>query len=60
MKKSILFAALAFVGLGAFAQEEAKSPDFTVVKENPITSIKNQNQAISIAQNLVYLNSAQT
>ena len=45
MKKSILFAALAFVGLGAFAQEEAKSPDFTVVKENPITSIKNQNQA---------------
>ena len=45
MKKSILFAALAFVGLGAFAQEEAKAPDFTVVKENPITSIKNQNQA---------------
>ena len=43
MKKTILFAALAFVGLGAFAQENA--PDFTVVKENPITSIKNQNQA---------------
>ena len=43
MKKSILFAALAFVGLGAFAQEN--TPDFTVVKENPITSIKNQNQA---------------
>ena len=46
MKKSILFAALAFVGLGAFAQEKQEaSPDFTVVKENPITSIKNQNQA---------------
>ena len=44
MKKSILFAALAFVGLGAFAQETAES-DFTVVKENPITSIKNQNRA---------------
>ena len=45
MKKSILFAALAFVGLGAFAQEAEQAPDFTVVKENPITSIKNQNQA---------------
>ena len=46
MKKSILFAALAFAGLGAFAQEKKEaSPDFTVVKENPITSIKNQNQA---------------
>ena len=43
MKKNLLFAALAFVGLGAFAQEA--TPDFTVVKENPITSIKNQNQA---------------
>ena len=42
MKKSILFAALAFMGLGAFAQEDA---EFTVVKENPITSIKNQNRA---------------
>ena len=41
MKKSMLFAALAFVGLGAFAQDA----EFTVVKENPITSIKNQNQA---------------
>ena len=44
MKKSILFAALAFVGLGAFAQE-ATELKFEVVKENPITSIKNQNQA---------------
>ena len=46
MKKSILFAALAFVGLGAFAQEKEEAcPDFTVVKKNRITSIKNQNQA---------------
>ncbi len=46
MKKSILFAALAFMGLGAFAQENKDTvPEFTVVKENPITSIKNQNQA---------------
>ena len=43
MKKNLLLAALAFVGFGAVAQEAA--PDFTVVKENPITSIKNQNQA---------------
>ena len=42
MKKSILFAALVFMGLGAFAQEEK---EFTVVKETPITSIKNQNRA---------------
>ncbi len=50
MKKNFLMIALAFVGVGAFAQEteqkaEAAQPDFTVVKENPITSIKNQNQA---------------
>ena len=45
MKKSILFAALAFMGLGAFAQENTGNADFTVVKENPITSIKNQNRA---------------
>lgn len=44
MKKSILLAALAFVGLGAFAQESAE-PKFEVIKENPITSIKNQNRA---------------
>ena len=43
MKKNLLLAALAFVGFGAVAQENA--PEFTVVKENPITSIKNQNQA---------------
>ena len=43
MKKNLLLAALAFVGFGAVAQEN--TPEFTVVKENPITSIKNQNQA---------------
>ena len=43
MKKFVLSIAMAFVGLGAFAQEAA--PEFTVVKENPITSIKNQNRA---------------
>ena len=43
MKKNLLLAALAFVGFGAVAQEAA--PEFTVVKANPITSIKNQNQA---------------
>ena len=40
----LALAALAFVGLGAFAQE-APALKFEVVKENPITSIKNQNQA---------------
>ena len=44
MKKNVLLAAMAFAAFGAFAQE-AGEPDFTVVKENPITSIKNQNQA---------------
>ncbi|MBO7301159.1 MAG: aminopeptidase [Bacteroidaceae bacterium] len=43
MKKIVLSIAMAFVGLGVFAQEAA--PEFTVVKENPITSIKNQNRA---------------
>ena len=43
MKKILMLAALLCVGFGAMAQEEA--PEFTVVKENPITSIKNQNQA---------------
>ena len=42
MKKILMLAALLCVGFGAMAQE---APEFTVVKENPITSIKNQNQA---------------
>ena len=43
MKKTLLLAAFAFAGFSAVAQENAA--EFTVVKENPITSIKNQNQA---------------
>ncbi len=42
MRKTILFIALAFAGIHLFAQEGF---EFTVVKENPITSIKNQNRA---------------
>ncbi len=50
MKKTILMAVLALVSIGATAQENTKSEkpegfEFTVVKENPITSIKNQNRA---------------
>lgn len=47
MKKTLLLIALAFAGVNAFAQEAEKKnePEFTVVKENPITSIKNQNRA---------------
>ncbi len=43
MKKTILLAMAAFAGLNLFAQDEEYQ--FTVVKENPITSIKNQNRA---------------
>ena len=35
----------AFAGLNLFAQNESEGFEFTVVKENPITSIKNQNRA---------------
>ena len=42
MRKTILFIALAFAGINLFAQDGF---EFTVVKENPITSIKNQNRA---------------
>lgn len=50
MRKQILFAAMAVLSLGAFAQDNEKKENeegfvFTVVKENPITSIKNQNRA---------------
>ena len=49
MKKTFLLIALAFAGVNVFAQEaeqnKEEAPEFTVVKENPITSIKNQNQA---------------
>ncbi len=45
MKKTILLAMAAFAGLNLFAQNDNEEPQFTVVKENPITSIKNQNRA---------------
>lgn len=49
MKKTMLLALLAFAGVTAFAQNASEKKnegfEFTVVKENPITSIKNQNRA---------------
>lgn len=49
MKKQLLLLALGCFTLGTFAQEEEKKKEegfeFTVVKENPITNIKNQNRA---------------
>ena len=47
MKKTVLFSAMMFAVAGLFAQDAAKKEgfEFTVVKENPITSIKNQNRA---------------
>ena len=43
MKKIFGLALGLIMATGAMAQEF--TPEFTVVKENPITSIKNQNQA---------------
>ncbi|MDR0938450.1 MAG: C1 family peptidase [Mediterranea sp.] len=47
MKKLILIAATALLGLNATAQEAkpANGFVFTTVKENPITSVKNQNRS---------------
>ncbi len=49
MKKTLLLLTMAFAGIGAFAQDAAEAKkegfEFTVVKENPITSIKDQNNA---------------
>ena len=46
MKKIFVLALAAISAMGAMAQEaEETALEFTVVKENPITSIKNQNQA---------------
>lgn len=45
MKKTILLAMAAFAALNLFAQNEKEELQFTVVKENPITSIKNQSRA---------------
>ena len=47
MKKSILIAALGLFSLNTMAQDTPKEEGFvfTTVKENPITSIKNQNRS---------------
>ena len=47
MKKLVLFAALGLFTLSLSAQEKAKDEgfQFTVIKENPITSVKNQSRA---------------
>ena len=48
MKKSILLAALGLMSLSVAAQDAPKDEEgfkFTVVKENPITSVKNQSRA---------------
>ncbi len=46
MKKIMTLALMAFFAIGAQAQKnDAGKPVFTVVKENPITSIKNQNRS---------------
>ena len=45
MKKTLFAAVLVSLGMSAFAQEAKDGFQFTTVKENPITSIKNQNQS---------------
>ena len=50
MRKILTLALLAFVAIGAQAEEKKDSanknkPVFTVIKENPITSIKDQNRS---------------
>ena len=47
MKKSVLIAALGLFSLNTMAQDAPKEEGFvfTTVKENPITSIKNQNRS---------------
>jgi aminopeptidase C len=45
MKKTLIVAVLMALGTSAFAQEKTEGFQFTTVKENPITSIKNQNRS---------------
>lgn len=45
MKKTLLSAVAFILGIGAFAQSKVDTVQFTVVKANPITSIKNQNKS---------------
>ncbi|MCH5177158.1 MAG: aminopeptidase [Prevotellaceae bacterium] len=45
MKKFLFLAAALLMNTAAFAQSETEGFQFTVVKENPITSVKNQNRS---------------
>ena len=45
MKRTVLLAAALLLSVSTFAQKKEEGFKFTVVKENPITSIKNQNRA---------------
>ena len=48
MKKILMIAALALVTLGAGAKGKKQNPNkpvFTTVKENPVTSMKNQSRS---------------
>lgn len=47
LKKSLMLMAIGLVSLTAIAQEETKEDGFvfTTIKENPITSVKNQNRS---------------
>ena len=50
MRKILTLALMAMVAVGAQAEEKKESanknqPVFTVIKENPITSIKDQNSS---------------
>ena len=45
MKKIFLMALMAFIAIGASAQKTSNKPVFTTVKENKITSIKDQNRS---------------
>ena len=45
MKKILLMALMAFIAIGANAQNKSNKPVFTTVKENKITSMKDQNRS---------------
>lgn len=45
MKKILLMALMAFIAIGASAQNKSNKPVFTTVKENKITSMKDQNRS---------------
>ena len=45
MKKIFLMALMAFIAIGASAQKSSNKPVFTTVKENKITSVKDQNRS---------------